>query len=147
PMTSGWYEWFFGERIEQKQNIDLGLPSYPNAVLRVDYTGFSNMAVGVLIVGTQETIGDGVLQGVAVGIQDYSRKEPNDFGDIVFVERAFSKRASFPILLDNKQLDNVYRLLTAIRATPCLWIGGKYASTTIYGFYKDFEILMSYHNK
>lgn len=146
PGVSSWYSWFFGQRVEQVQNVDLGLPSYPNATLRIDLVGASNMAVGVILMGQQKSIGVGVLQGVGLGIQDYSRKEPNEFGDVTLVERAYSKRASFPLLLDNRELDNTYALLASIRATPCLFIGGRFAATTIFGFYKDFEILVSYAN-
>lgn len=145
PSESSWYAWFFAERIEQAQQIDLSLPSYPNATIRIDLTGASTMAVGVILLGQQKSIGRDVYQGASVGIQDYSRKEKNDYGDTLLVERAYAKRASFTMFIENRQLDNVQALLSSVRATPCLWIGSaNYAATTIFGFYKEFDITISY---
>lgn len=145
PGVSNWYSWFFGQRVEQVQNVDLGLPSYPNATLRIDLVGASNMAVGVILLGQQKSIGRDVYQGASVGIQDYSRKEKNDYGDTLLVERAYAKRASFTMFIENRELDNVQALLSSVRATPCLWIGSaNYAATTIFGFYKEFDITISY---
>lgn len=143
--SASWWAWFFGGRTEQPQHVALDLPSYPNATLRVDFTGGAQMAVGVLLLGQQKSIGLGVQQGARVGIQDYSRKETSDFGDTVLVQRAFAKRASFQMLLANSELDNAQALLTSLRALPCLWIGSsRYAATTVYGFFKEFDIAISY---
>lgn len=145
PSAASWWAWFFGGRSEQPQHVALDLPSYPNATLRVDLTGGAQMAVGVLLLGQQKSIGLGVQQGARVGIQDYSRKETSDFGDTVLVQRAFAKRASFQMLLANSELDNAQALLTSVRALPCLWIGSsRYAATVVYGFFKEFDIAISY---
>jgi hypothetical protein len=145
PPESGWWSWLFGRRIEQSQNIDLSLPSYPDAVLRVDLEGDDAMAVGVILLGQQRAIGLGVNAGASVGIQDYSRKEKNDFGDTVLVERAFAKRASFSVVIDNNDLDELQLYLASVRATPCLWVGRtSRAATSLYGFYTDFDISISY---
>jgi len=83
--------------------------------------------------------------GARVGIQDYSRKERTDFGDVVLVERAFAKRASFQLLLRAAEVDSFNDFLASVRATPCLWIGSqRYESTTVYGFYKSFDIVIAY---
>lgn len=147
PPESGWWSWFFGRRMEQSQNIDFGLPSYPDAVLRVDLEGDDAMAVGVILLGQQRTIGLGVNAGASVGIQDYSRKEKNDFGDTVLVERAFAKRASYSVLIDNDDMDELQLYLASVRATPGLWVGrSSRAATSLYGFYTDFDISISYAN-
>lgn len=142
---ASWYAWFFGGRTEQPQHIALDLPSYPNATLRVDFAGGAQMAVGVLLMGQQKSIGLGVQHGARVGIQDYSRKETSEFGDTVLVQRAFAKRASFQMLLSNADLDNTQSLLASVRAVPCLWIGSsRYAATVVYGFFKEFDIAINY---
>lgn len=145
PAESSWYAWLFSERAERSQNIDFGLPTYPNATLRVDLAGASNMAVGVILLGQQKTIGTGVLSGASVGIRDFSRKERNDYGDTELVERAFARRASFVVLIDNDDLDEVTDLLASVRATPCLWVGSeKRAAATVFGFYNEFDIVIPY---
>lgn len=145
PPESSWYSWFFDERTEQTQFVAEDLPSYPNAVLRVDVTSLTTALVGVCLFGSVRTIGMGVQQGVRLGIQDYSRKERNEWGDTVLVQRAFAKRASYQMLIENRELDNTFRLLSELRATPCLWIGSdRYGAIAIFGFYNNFEINIAY---
>jgi hypothetical protein len=145
PTESSWYAWLFSERVERSQNIDFDLPTYPNATLRVDLTGASNMAVGVILIGQNKTIGRGVLAGASVGIRDFSRKERNDYGDTELVQRAFARRASFVVVIDNDDLDEVTDLLASVRATPCLWVGStRRAAATVFGFYNEFDIVIPY---
>jgi hypothetical protein len=145
PSESSWYAWFFEERTQQTQFIADDLPSYPTATLRIDVTSSGTAYIGAMVFGSIRSIGLGVQHGVRLGIQDYSRKERNEWGDTVLVQRAYSSRASFQILVDNRELDNTFRLLTELRATPCLWIGsGRYQSLAIFGFYQNFEIGIAY---
>lgn len=147
PSESSWYAWLFSERVERSQNIDFDLPTYPNATLRVDLTGASNMAVGVVLIGQNKTIGRGVLAGASVGIRDFSRKERNDYGDTELVERAYARRASFVVVIDNDDLDEATDLLASVRATPCLWVGSTTrAAATVFGFYNEFDIVIPYAN-
>lgn len=145
PSEATWYAWFFEPRTEQTQFIVSDLPSYPNATLRVDLTSSGAAYVGGLVFGVQRSIGMGVQQGVRLGLQDYSRKERNDWGDTVLVQRAYSKRATVNMLLSNDELDNAYNLLVDLRATPCLWlISDSYTSLSLFGFFSNFEITISY---
>lgn len=145
PSEASWYAWFFEPRTEQNQFIVADMPSYPNAVLRVDLTSSGAAYIGVLVFGTQRSIGLGVQHGVRLGIQDYSRKERNDWGDTVLIQRAYAKRASITTMLNNADLDNTYNLLTSFRATPCLWIiTDTYSSLSIFGFFGNFEINIAY---
>lgn len=145
PSESGWYAWFFGSRRKKRDLLALDLPSYPNAVIRVDLTGAP--VVGVLTIGKVNRIGMGVRQGVRVGIQDYSRKERNQWGDTVLVQRAYAKRASLSVMLENSELDDVHAMLADMRATPCVWVGHEpYVSTMVFGFYKEFDINIAYAN-
>lgn len=145
PSEASWYAWFFELRTEQTLVVASDLPSYPNAVLRIDVTSSGTAYIGACVFGTQRTIGMGVQQGVRLGITDYSRKERNEWGDTVLVQRAYAKRVSFQMLIENDQLDNTFNLLADMRATPCLWIGTNlYGSLTVFGFYASFDIGISY---
>lgn len=146
PLDSpSWYSWFFRDRVERSQIIDLGIPSYPDATIRIEFAGSTDMAVGVVMLGNQRVIGKYVQQGANIGIQDYSRKESSEYGDTILVERAFAKRATFPVFLASSEIDSVQTYIAGIRATPCLWMGGgNLEATTIYGFYKDFDITINY---
>lgn len=145
PDLSGWWQWFFSERTIAELSVATDLPSYPEADLLIDLVSGGQMSVGVFLFGQVRSIGLGVNLGANVGIQDYSRKETNEFGDTVLVRRAFSKRASFGMLLEKKDVDSTVSYLAGVRATPCLWIGhGDYESTIIFGIYKDFQVSISY---
>ena len=101
--------------------------------------------MGVVLIGQVRQFALGVKMGARIGIQDYSRKERSEFGDVMLVERAFAKRASFSLLLTADEVDSFHQFLSEVRATPCLWIGSRrYESTTLYGFYKSFDIVIPY---
>ena len=141
-----WLDYFFGSVSPEDQVIALDLPPYASAVLRVDFASASgNVACGVLLMGYQLSFGDGIEYGARAGIHDYSRKETNAWGDTVLDQRAYAKRAEWAMPVANTEIDALLRALVAVRATPCLWVGyAAYSLTTVFGFYKDFDITISY---
>lgn len=146
-IYSTWWDWHFGPRTEQRQSAVLDLPAAPSADVLIDLVGTSELSVGTLLIGQQRAFSMGVKMGARVGTQDYSRKERNDFGDLVLVERAYAKRASFSMLLKASEVDTLYDFLTDVRATPCLWVGSsRFEATTVYGIYKSFDIVLSYYD-
>lgn len=145
PASADWWEWFFGARTESLSTYYGDLPSFLDAAITIDFTGLTDMAVGTLLLGTTSTWGMTLVNGVSMGIRDYSKKETNEWGDIVLTKRNYSKKARFPLALEGSQVDALYAFLAGIRATPCLWLGSdQYACTVVYGYYTDFEILISY---
>lgn len=145
PLTPSWWDWFFGIRRRKTQDIQIDLPPYGDAVITLEIIGGADLSVGVLIMGQLKEFGIGISHGAKVGIQDYSRKETNEFGDTVLVRRAFTKRANVDLLLNSTEVDNFQFYLSDIRAKPCLWIcSNDYEALTIFGFYKNFDILISY---
>ncbi len=145
PGGSGWWEWFYGTRTAPPLMVATDLPGVPGCTVTVTFTGTSELSVGVLMVGEQSRVGIAVQQGARVGITDYSRKETNDFGDTVLVQRSYAKRATFDLPIESELVDDAVELLAGLRATPCLWIGSSlYASTVIFGFYKDFDVNLAY---
>lgn len=142
---SDWYNWFFGTRSRPTQYTVTNLPAYVDGVFMIEIIGGTDLAVGVILLGQQQRFGRGIRLGARVGIQDYSRKETTEFGETVLVQRAFAKRANFDLFIDKAEVDTLQNYLSALRATPALWIGStEYESTTVFGFYKNFDILLSY---
>lgn len=145
PSSPSWWAWTFGARVAPSLSVATDLPSIPTADLYIDLAGGTDLAVGVILFGQMRAIGLGVQHGARLGIQDYSRKETNDYGDTVLVQRAFAKRANFDIPVEKLEVDRTATYLASLRATPCLWIGSaQYESTVIYGFFKDFEVTIAY---
>jgi hypothetical protein len=144
---ASWYSFFIGAKKSMTSVVLTDLPAYADATVTVDITGLSTLAFGVLMMGMAKDIGQGVHYGARLGIQDYSRKETNAFGDTVLVKRAYAKRASFNLALDSADVDTVNDYLATLRATPCLWAGSTlYTSTFIFGTYESFETTISYAN-
>lgn len=145
PLVSDWYSWFFGTRQTPTQYIATDIPAYVDAIIVIELLGGADLAVGVIAFGQQQRFGRGIRLGARVGIQDYSRKETSEFGETILVQRAFAKRANFDLFINKNEVDQLQNYLASLRATPALWIGStEYESTTVFGFYKNFDILLSY---
>ena len=142
--VTNWYEWFFAPIGRQTDFVLLDLPAYGTATLSVVIDNAAGTAAcGHLVMGRQAEIGV-ALYGSGVGITDYSRKEADAFGNAIVVERSFSKRAEFDVMVDTPQIGRVQRLLAGIRAQPVVWIGAEgYESTVLFGYYRDFSISIS----
>lgn len=106
----------------------------------VTIAGAGEVAVGTLLVGSLKALGLTRTSPTA-GIMDYSRKETDDFGQPVIVERAWAKRMAIDAVIRADALDTVANRIARVRARPCLWIGDDdLDSLTVYGFFNDFSI-------
>lgn len=147
PTVPEWWAWFFGQRVAPEQAVALNIPTYPAADIDITINGGANLAVGTIIFGQVQYIGLGARYGARAGITDYSRKEVNDFGDTILAQRAYAKRTNLDLILTDAEVDAVQKYFTSIRATPCLFVGSeKYEALAVFGFYKQFEILITYPN-
>jgi hypothetical protein len=146
PRLPDYWEWFFGPwTAGTGQLVAIDLPTMPNAEIRVDLTGGPTLAIGVLLLGQPVEFGFGVKYGARTGINDFTVKTTNTFGDIVVTPRAFAKRVQFSVLLDNVDIDGMQEFLASVRGIPCLYIiSALYGVTVVFGYYKNFEITIPY---
>lgn len=139
-----WYAYFYEPTARKADRVITGLPRYPNATVRVLLESPDYARCGELVLGRAREVG-GTQYGAKVGIQDYSIKQVNDWGDYTILERAFAKRADFSIWCESSVVDGLQTLLAAYRATPVVYVGSTlYGSTVLYGFYKDFDVDIAY---
>ncbi|MGZ9027384.1 MAG: hypothetical protein ACXW2U_08940 [Telluria sp.] len=141
------YDWFFGD-YEQLTNFVLtDLPQhYGDPELTVQVTSTTDVAVGVLQVGKVIEVGD-TQYGATVGITDFSKKDVDEWGNRDVIEGAYSNRNSLQIMTKKSDFMRIFRVLVALRATPCIYIGvdeAGFEPMIIYGFYKNFSIVVSY---
>lgn len=148
--STSWYDYFFNDPlVERTQIVFQGLPPYANAHLYVEFSGSvgSEVSCGVMTYGNSFYLG-GTQYGMSSGITDYSVKETDEFGDINFVERAYSKRLSVELFVERGEINRVQRTLYDVRAKPSVWIASDdpvYEEVAvIYGYYKDFSTIVSY---
>lgn len=137
---NNWYEYFFEPIIRVGDLVVTDIPAYADPTIQVIISApGSTVYIGTLTIGQSLLVGAAVY-GATVGIQDYSRKVTDEFGNSSVVQRAFAKRATFKVAVAGSKIDAVVAFLASIRASPCVYKGtDQYASTYIYGFYKDFR--------
>lgn len=143
-----WYEYFFELYVPKPEVILTDLPPYYNAAVTITLNGTTGAQVGcgVVIAGKSYFIGD-AQYGAGASINDYSRKETDEFGVTTFVRRAYSKRMSLKTVINNALLNKVEYVLAEVRATPCAWLGmpvAGYDPLNVFGFYKSFDIEIQY---
>lgn len=144
PSQSNWYNYYFDD-ITYKKDLVVSIPSYRAADIRVQINHTTIAKCGSLILGKAIVLSDGIHHGASVGIQDYSRKEKDQFGEYNFVRRAYAKRANFTMWIPNGSVDTTQQVLADLSGTPTLYIGAdEFTSTAILGFYKDFDITIAY---
>lgn len=146
PDIADWYAYVF-EPFGEVQEVALSdLPPFTNAIVTVTITGAPATGCALLALGPAVELGD-VNLGVRVGLVDYSRKETDEFGKATFVKRAFSRRLSFDALIKNNQINLIYKSLSNLRATPCVWVvseNEQFQVLVLWGFFKDFSVTIAY---
>lgn len=142
--VNNWYEYFFNP-IERKSDfVVTDIPVYGEGVLTVTLSsGVSDtVKCGLCIPGFFVNIGES-LWGATLGIIDYSKKEVDIYGNYSVIERDFSNTLSDSILIENGRVAYIKNILAGYRASPALWVAAEeYEGTFIYGFYRDFSIVM-----
>lgn len=143
--VTDWFTFFYEPYEAKTVLLDTSLPKYINAITKITISKPGAVAsVGACIVGLSKTMGDTRLGG-KVGIQDYSVKQRDDFGNFTILERAFSNYATLDVWVESGQADKIMRILTGYRATPVVYVGDESReSTFIYGYYKDFYETIEY---
>lgn len=121
------------------------LPPYLNATLSITIAGTGEtVACGVAIPGLSRNLGP-TQSGLTFGIQDYSIKTKDAFGNSTIIERGYNVHTTLSVWVDNSSIDFVGRLLASYRATPILYVGNDtYRATMAYGYYKDYTVGIDY---
>lgn len=143
---SNWYDYFFKDFDQVTEVIFEDIPSYNSTRITLAVYGNSEVKIGVSLTGISSSIGK-TQYGASAGIIDYSKKETDEFGRTTFIQRAYSKRMNVNIILPNGDLNRVQKLLTEVRAVPCVWVGTDsdiYGPLIMYGFFRDFSLEIPY---
>lgn len=143
-----WYSYFFEPITRIHDYAFTDIPPYLDLDITVTLTDTGGTVLcGACLFGLSRTIG-GTQYGAQMGIIDYSRKEVDAFGNYTVLERAYSKRASFQVEVANTLVDELQTILAGYRATAAVYIGSdEYASSMLYGFYKDFDVVLQYRDR
>lgn len=155
--TSGhaedWASYFFGGDEDNLSSLILNPEIfYASCTITITMTGSAgtNVGLGLLVIGRSRYLGE-TLYAPTIGIEDYSTKETDAFGNTYLVERPYADLVSAEFILDSVQVDNVRRELAKYRATPVLYdlnnAGSSYESLLVFGFFEQFDISLSFSTK
>jgi len=141
--VTSWFDYFF-EPVVRSDSITLtDLPPYTSADIRIQLVSTGEVvACGACIIGNSMEIGT-TQYGAKAGIQDYSQKTQDVFGNYTITKRAFNKYADIVVRVENTLIDRLLQVLAYYRATPIVFVGtGSYDALIIFGFYSDFSIVV-----
>ena len=145
PNVGNWWDFYFSEYAERADHVFMDLPMYLGAEIRITVERLSggNAAVGRLVAGGDRTIGT-TQMGITTGIQDFTRRERDGFGNLTIVPRRNVRRADYPVVVDTAAVPQVQQWLQDIASTPTVFIGDPdKGNTIVFGLYRDFSISIS----
>jgi len=141
-----WFTYFFAPiGLKTLEVVLTDLPPYGTASTTVTVSNPGlDAKVGQIALGQAIELGI-VLYGTSISIEDYSRKERDQFGNAVIVERGFAQTVDFDLKVPTLGARRVQNLLAKYRTTPVVWNGTKDASygVNVYGYYRRFDINLS----
>lgn len=141
-----YYDFFFAPFAQRTSVVLTDLPPYSDGVITITLTG-GTVSLGVLATGRYTELGD-AQYGATAGINSFSVKTVDGFGNTTVSKRPNSTRQSFKLWLTKGQFNSVYRKLKELDSVLCVWVGTDdpdYAEGLIaYGFFKTFQLEVSY---
>lgn len=145
-VVGNWWGYFFEPIIRKTEVVLFDLPSYIQATLDVSINAETGdtAKVGQIVFGNEKTLGL-TAYGTSIGIQDYSTKDTDAFGNVVVTERRFAQLVDYDIKLATSAVRDVQKTLASYRATPLVYSGtddGTYGDL-VYGYYRSFGINIS----
>ncbi len=142
-----WYSYFFSEFQLLTTAVRTEIPPYENSICAIQFIREEGTVakVGEIVLGKIHVVGS-TQYAPEISIIDYSKKTTDVFGNYTIIERAYSKRVSASVVVFNKDINWVQKLISEVRATPIVWIVSEEDSYSegliVYGYYKDFSIVI-----
>lgn len=142
PNIGDWFQYFFAEFEVTPDVLFDGLPAYVGNFLQVQVTSSGDVEIGEIVFGKEMEIGT-TLEQPTLGIRDYSRKERDEFGRPIIVERPYSLYGEFDIAYPSARTRSLLTELAKIRAVPAVYYVPTMdtgAGTMIFGYFTDFSM-------
>lgn len=144
--VDGWWGYFFQPIVRKSEIALFDLPNYASATLDVTINTVTGdtAKVGQIVFGNQTSLGL-TTYGTSIGIQDYSTKDTDAFGNVVITKRRFAQLVDYDVKVVTSSVRNVQKILSEYRSTPIVFSGtedGSYGDL-VYGYYRSFGINIS----
>jgi hypothetical protein len=141
-----WHSYFFEVAKDKTQLIIYNIPDNINFgdIMDVMFDvkdGSKPVYVDNILMGQSFKLGT-TRYGVKLGIDDFSRKEVDQFGTTTLVKRNFARRVDATLNVKKGDIDAVYNFLTSNRATNVMWVIDKgMTSVNVFGWWANFDIV------
>lgn len=138
--VDSWWSYFFSPIINITEFVLLDLPVYPLATIKITISGSGDIEVGNIVVGNQLVLGISNY-GTSVQLLDFSRKEKDDFGNVVVTEGRNSKLVNYDVTIQKTKVGYVFNQLSQLTTIPSVWVGTEQSddATLVFGYYRDFQ--------
>lgn len=143
---TSWYAYFFEpyQRATTFTWAEAPLMGGGELELTISDAAGGTVKCGSCVVGQMREVGRAMNYGARVGIDDFSRKSRDAWGNYSVTEGRWSRRSEFEFWVDRAEVDLLVRELAALRARAAVYIGSDwYESALVYGFYKSFDVVIS----
>lgn len=134
---------YFFSPIEALSDLTIRfLPIWSGCELEITISSGGTTRVGEIMIGDDHFIGETSVD-TEVGIIDYSLKERDAFGNMVVVDRGFTKRVAYRFAFLTSDIQRIFGIFSRIRARPAVFSGGvgtDQYGLSVAGFYKEFNV-------
>lgn len=137
-----WPEYFFEPIERSDRTLFDDIPPYYNTRVRIILdAGAETAAVGVIVLGRQRSLGIH-LWGLRFGIQDFSRIERDQFGQLDITQRGYIDVITYQVRVATPAASRAKRILTNQRGRPTVYIGNTDREESIaLGLYDDWRVV------
>lgn len=138
-QVANWYHYYFEPIIRTSQFALLDLPTYPSATIKITIDG-GDIGVGSLIMGGVINLGI-ANYGTSVQLLDFSKKERDEFGNIIVTPGRTSKLVDYDVTIPKEKVNYVFNQLSQLTTIPSVWVGddGSDDPTTVFGYYRNYQ--------
>jgi len=142
-----WYSYFFEPIVTVRDIMFTDLPLYSNMTITVEMINIGHtVRCGGLVMGHAKVIGE-TQKGTRIALSSYSLKDRDKFGNFDVIKRAFSRRVTIPLWLENSSVDQVFDMLSQYESVAIVYQASKrFGASIAYGFYRDLSIDIPYTN-
>lgn len=135
------YEYVFSPISYRTDYTLLDLPHAPMGQLRVVVDNDADQAqIGELVCGVQSEVGVTNF-GTSVGIKSYSRRERDQFGNVIRTVRRPTKRVTYDVTVPTISIEAVRKRFERLESRLTLFVGDvNRPETVVLGYYEDFGI-------
>jgi len=138
-----WLTFYFGGIDFDSEALFTGVPGFTGNTIEITIASPSGtISVSQIVLGQVKVLGE-TLTGTEIGIEDFSTKTRDSFGNATIVERAFIDNVDFRFVLNTRDARDVKRILTSVRAQPAVYFVNETdvsMGTTVFGYFRDFSI-------